>query len=491
MTALKRRTAYCALIALVIVGGLRPFATARADVVISTAQTRNMACAVGVCAPTAKNAVLNVGDLVTMLASGNIEVSTTGSSVQAKDIDVNAAVSWSDANTLALDAFESVAIKKQMMISGLGGLSVTTNDGGSTGIFSFEKNGQITFANLSSALTINGAPYALFGDIATLASAIAANPAGDYALANDYDASGDGTYQNSPIPTQFSGAFEGLGNTISSLSIVGNGEPDALGLFAELASNNQPGGSVANIVLKKVNITGNGFTVGGLVGFNIGTINGSFASGSVSSSFDQIGPIIGMLVGANYGTITRSGAAGTVMSGNPADAGGLAGASVGVISESYADCNVSGGSMSAAAGLVGQNEESIGQSYAVGKTAAGAGSDVGGLVGMNTEGSAISQTYSTAAVKLAQGSPRGYRGGLIGIDYSPSGNNTFTYWDTETSHVKNPAKGAGHPKSDPGITGLTTEQLQSGLPQGFDPKVWTEDPNINGGLPYLNDNPPR
>src|SRR5437763_3676651 len=156
MTALKRRTAYCALIALVIVGGLRPFATARADVVISTAQTRNMACAVGVCAPTAKNAVLNVGDLVTMLASGNIEVSTTGSSVQAKDIDVNAAVSWSDANTLALDAFESVAIKKQMMISGLGGLSVTTNDGGSTGIFSFEKNGKINFAYLSSALSITG-----------------------------------------------------------------------------------------------------------------------------------------------------------------------------------------------------------------------------------------------------------------------------------------------------------------------------------------------
>jgi hypothetical protein len=32
---------------------------------------------------------------------------------------------------------------------------------------------------------------------------------------------------------------------------------------------------------------------------------------------------------------------------------------------------------------------------------------------------------------------------------------------------------------------LTTIQLQSGLPTGFDPSIWGEDPSINGGLPYL------
>jgi len=41
-----------------------------------------------------------------------------------------------------------------------------------------------------------------------------------------------------------------------------------------------------------------------------------------------------------------------------------------------------------------------------------------------------------------------------------------------------------------GITGLTTQQLQSGLPTGFDPKIWAENPNINNGLPYLIANPP-
>jgi hypothetical protein len=41
-----------------------------------------------------------------------------------------------------------------------------------------------------------------------------------------------------------------------------------------------------------------------------------------------------------------------------------------------------------------------------------------------------------------------------------------------------------------GITGLTTAQFQSGLPTGFDPKIWAENPNINNGLPYLINNPP-
>jgi hypothetical protein len=37
---------------------------------------------------------------------------------------------------------------------------------------------------------------------------------------------------------------------------------------------------------------------------------------------------------------------------------------------------------------------------------------------------------------------------------------------------------------------LTTEQLQSGLPAGFDPTIWGENAGINGGLPYLLNNSP-
>jgi hypothetical protein len=59
-----------------------------------------------------------------------------------------------------------------------------------------------------------------------------------------------------------------------------------------------------------------------------------------------------------------------------------------------------------------------------------------------------------------------------------------------TSKIKK-NQGAGNIADDPGIKGKTTQQLQSGLPKGFDPKIWAENPKINGGLPYLIANPPQ
>jgi hypothetical protein len=83
-----------------------------------------------------------------------------------------------------------------------------------------------------------------------------------------------------------------------------------------------------------------------------------------------------------------------------------------------------------------------------------------------------------------------YAGGLIGVDEVQAAGISNTYWDTDTSGIKNPGQGAGNVPNDPGITGLTTEQLQSGLPQGFDPKIWGQNPNINYGFPYLLANQP-
>ena len=81
------------------------------------------------------------------------------------------------------------------------------------------------------------------------------------------------------------------------------------------------------------------------------------------------------------------------------------------------------------------------------------------------------------------------------MGYDASGSNggsvTNDYWDLDTSGITDPSQGAGNIPNDPGITGLTTQQLQSGLPAGLDPAVWAEDPNINNGLPYLINNPPQ
>jgi hypothetical protein len=66
-----------------------------------------------------------------------------------------------------------------------------------------------------------------------------------------------------------------------------------------------------------------------------------------------------------------------------------------------------------------------------------------------------------------------------------------TYWDLDASGINDPARGAGDPSNDPGITGLTSSQFKSGLPAGLDPAIWGQNASINDGYPYLLANPPQ
>jgi hypothetical protein len=81
-------------------------------------------------------------------------------------------------------------------------------------------------------------------------------------------------------------------------------------------------------------------------------------------------------------------------------------------------------------------------------------------------------------------------GGLVGYDGSTAGSINDTYWDTDTSGISNLSQGAGNISNDPGITGLTTSQFQSGLPTGFNSSIWGENGTINDGFPYLLALPP-
>jgi hypothetical protein len=114
--------------------------SASADVSISSDATANMSCASGVCQPTASDAVLNVGDLENLLAAGNVTVTTTGSGIQADNIDVAAKLGWS-ANALTLDAYQSLSVTAPVTVRGASGLSILTNDGGSGGELAFFGNG--------------------------------------------------------------------------------------------------------------------------------------------------------------------------------------------------------------------------------------------------------------------------------------------------------------------------------------------------------------
>ena len=147
--------------------------------------------------------------------------------------------------------------------------------------------------------------------------------------------------------------------------------------------------------------------------------------------------------------------------------------------KSFADVFVSGAEDAEVGGLIGNAHGTVSDAYATGQVIAGDRSAVGGLIGYFI-GKQVSRTYSTGAVSGGQAANVG---GLIG-ESAPQV--AHSYWDVTTSGTTNGTAG-GNMK---GIKGLTTEELQSGLPKGFDAGVWTQSKKINNGFPYLIANPP-
>ncbi|MGD0192495.1 MAG: hypothetical protein ABSD74_17290 [Rhizomicrobium sp.] len=469
-----------------------PVAGANAAVTISSAATENMTCTAGVCTPTAANAVLNVGDLTTMLGSGNVTVNTgTGSlASEVEDIVVDASFNWASASSLTLDAHRSITVDQPVAVKGPGGMLLVTNDGGTGGILYFGSTGNISFAKTSSPLSINGLSYTLESSLPALASAIASNPAGAYALSRNYNAGHNGTYASSPIPTTFAGSFSGLGNTISNLTIDDLTEGDYTALFSRVST----GATVASVRLTGMNLQCNGCAAGGVAALSEGTIANASAEGSIGPDSAGAPSDSGGLVGYNHGgTILLSYADVNVSVSDYVFAGGLAGASdgaTGAIIQSYATGTTVAGVEGSAGGLVASNAGVVSECYALGAVS-GRRDYVGGLLGAN--GGAVSQAYSTGKEKDAQ-----YKqlkgdfadfGGFVA--YDAGSDITAGYWDTTTSGFNKLGHGAGNIKNDSGITGLTTTQLQAGLPAGFDPTIWAENPSINNGLPYLIANPPQ
>jgi hypothetical protein len=494
---------------------------AKATVTISSKATKHMTCSGGVCSPTATNATLNVGDLETLLASGNATVTTTGSGVQATNIDVTEGLSWNSSTALTLDAYQSIAVKQPVAIQGLAGLTIVTNDGGSGGVFSFGAKGNVTFSNPSSSLTINGVAFSLVNSIAGLAQDISADASGSYALAGNYNARGDGTYTAPPVAVTFSGSFEGLGHTISNLAIVDSTD-FSVGLFAQIDD-----ATVRDIGLVHAQVAGSESyaSVGALAGTQTGgTISGAYSTGSVTAGEQgEVGGLVGSTTNAAAQIIGSHSVA--AVTGQAYEfVGGLVGYNLAMIGDSYAggpvailvaepgdddaagnESKVSTTGMppgwhrrsvltpAAAGGLVGFDEGdskinrqgSITNCYATGNTTGQKFTNVGGLVGSSYFGP-IQTSYSTGKV---HGVGTDYVGGLIGWDDESSVSDT--YWDMTTSGITNLDQGAGNVANDPGITGLTTTQFQSGLPSGFDATAWAEKAGINGGLPYLLADPPQ
>jgi hypothetical protein len=248
----------------------------------------------------------------------------------------------------------------------------------------------------------------------------------------------------------FAGEFDGNGHKISNLSL----DYDLvrpLGLFGYLA----PGGRVTQVGVENVNVTATS-CVGGLVGYNWGTVSDSYCTGGVAGK-----GLAGGLVGSNHGTVSDCYSSGNVTGDEYV--GGLVGYSAGTVSDCYSSGNVIGDS--AVGGLAGQNDGTVSDSYSIvdvtGEYTVGGlvgaidrgtvsncyamgnvngDSGVGGLVGGND--GTVKNSYSTGSVNGNEDV-----GGLVGWNDATVSN---SFWDTETS---------GQATSDGG-TGKNTAEIQ-------------------------------
>jgi hypothetical protein len=378
--------------------------------------------------------------------------SSDGATPGGGDIFVNQAVSWSSTNSLVLSAYRHVVVNQP--ISGPNSDLIylyADNLGTGTGTVSFSGAGSVTIGGAGVLyLFYNPTSYAsptdyspwITGPHAALMlvnslgiegdevsgthglQAMATNLAGNYALGRDIDASATAGWNSGagfvPIGnavTPFTGKLYGVAQTITNLRI-NRPTTDHVGLFGQIDAS----GEVSNVVFDGAHITGQEH-VGTLAGINHGLV--TFITGSAGSIIGN-GYDVGGLVGFHDGGIISSSSfSGTVAnSGSGTRTGGLVGANWGTINDSSSAASVSG--WREVGGLAGGSAGSIVGSSATGPVS-GTGDDVGGLVG-HVWGNAITDSHATGTVTSAgmyTGGLVGYNAGNVGLSYA-TGNVTNT-----------------------------------------------------------------
>ena len=212
-----------------------------------------------------------------------------------------------------------------------------------------------------------------------------------------------GNNSTSTSASRFTGSFDGAGHKITGLWI-NRESTDYVGLFGYIGA----GGSVSGLGVKEsaAGISGNG-NVGGIAGYNQGTIANCYNTGAVSGNYS-----VGGVAGFNYGTIQNCYNTGAV-GGNGNNVGGVAGWNNRTITNCYNTGAVTGtGNVGGVAGVNGSGS-TIQNCYNTGAVS-GNGNNVGGVAGFNGGGT-IANCYNTGAVS----GNSYYVGGVAG--YNDSG----------------------------------------------------------------------
>ena len=395
--------------------------------------------------------------LSTELNSGNVTIaSSEGGTAGSGNVNVDDLVSWSS-HTLTLNAQNNININATMTASGTAGLVLNySGTGVNVGLGSAGFAGQVNFTG-SNTLSINSSSYTLISSVGALQGITTSGLSGHYALASNLTLSSGFTPIGSGQP--FTGVFDGLGHTISGLTITNSSAAD-VGLFGVSS------GTIRNVGLLGGSVSGSfeGADIGGLVGDNSGTISNVFTTGSVSSLGG--GEWIGGLAGYNElsGTISNAYATGAVSSSSyTANIGGLVGTNYGSIRNAYATGSVSGSyggpnEEDDIGGLVGYNTGTIANAYATGSVSWGStagtyGNFIGGLVGYSYGGGSITDAYATGHVSSVNSNDQ--LGGLVGV--INNGTVTASYWDIQTTGQSSGT--SSFSTTTTGMTGLSTSQM--------------------------------
>ncbi|MGC0151917.1 YDG domain-containing protein [Chromobacterium vaccinii] len=367
-----------------------------------------------------------------LLASNNIIISSTqGATAGSGDLNVNDAISWSNANSLTLNAVRNVSFNSGGTVTNTGGGTLSAradanasgtgtvvmnggsiNVSGTGGAVNFYYNPAVfgtasSFSNVTVGSGDKFTAYMLINSASKLQS-MSVNTAGNYALGTNIDASSISNF----TPVAFTGNFDGLNYAISNLTV--NASANNAGLFSTASS----AATIQNVTLGNASITGHA-TVGALVGNNAGTIKNITVSGTVSGSSDEIGGVVGY----NTGTLDRINSSATVngtgVSGASDYVGGLIGYSTG---GAISNASVTGAVNTAAhnyyvGGFIGYSNSTISNSSATGNVNSIFGGYTGGFIGY-AGGGTVSTSYATGSVSAGD---YGYddNAGFIGVNYAP------------------------------------------------------------------------
>ena len=392
------------------------------------------------------------------------------------DIFVNDTITWSSSNSgLIFMSYRNIYVNADITARG-DSAGIILNPGAGVSGLIFNNGAVITLSGSPAGLVICGQWWTVINDVNALQN-MSADLAGKYALGSDIDASGITDF--APVGNfeeKFTGFFNGLGHTISGLTIDRPSE-HSVGLFGATS-----GADIRYVGLVGGSVSGRDY-VGGLVGWNDddATITNSYNTGSVSGRWN-----VGGLVGFNYGAIRNSYATDNVS--GEGYVGGLVGWNYpeSTISTSYATGNVNGNYI--VGGLVGWNDFTnaaviedirqapISNSYATGNVTGDY--DLGGLVGLN---------YGTISNSYATGNVTGDwdTGGLVGANMTTGKiSNSYASGDVTGDFDTGPCVGLRMGSSD-GCTGLTDAQMmQQASFSGWDfTNIWAIDEGAS--YPYL------